>query len=137
MSRKFSASRRRGYRQACSCKLLEDNSAVFNSHQDSLSIEISNFYAYFNTEIGVALDEVIIDYEDNYSYFKNNKAWFRDYVNFIKNDELLKQRDGSNLVIKLENADKDSLKPLADRLMDKLGKEFDETYLHEEIFQGR
>jgi len=70
-------------------KLLEDNSAVFNSHQDSLSIEISNFYAYFNTEIGVALDEVIIDYEDNYSYFKNNKAWFKDYINKVKSDELI------------------------------------------------
>ena len=70
-------------------KLLEENSAVFNSHQDSLSIEISNFYAYFNTEIGVALDEVIIDYEDNYSYFKNNKAWFKDYINKVKSDELI------------------------------------------------
>jgi alanyl-tRNA synthetase len=54
----------------------------------------------------------------------------KEYKELIKNkafddiDELLKQRDGSNLVIKLENADKDSLKPLADRLMDKLGKGF-------------
>ena len=70
-------------------KLLEENSAVFNSHQDSLSIDINDFYAYFNTEISVALEEVELDYFDNYSYFKNNKAWFRDYVNFIKNDELL------------------------------------------------
>jgi hypothetical protein len=70
-------------------KLLEDNSAVFDSHQDSLSIEISNFYAYFNTEIGVALEEVNIDYEDNYSYFKNNKAWFKDYINKVKSDELI------------------------------------------------
>ena len=69
-------------------KLLEDNSAVFNSREDSLSIEISNFYAYFNTEIGVALDEVEIDYSDNYTYFKNNKSWFGDYINSVKNDKL-------------------------------------------------
>ena len=70
-------------------KLLEDNSAVFDSHQDSLSIEISNFYAYFNTEIDVALEEVNIDYEDNYAYFKNNKTWFKDYINKVKSDELI------------------------------------------------
>ena len=70
-------------------KLLEDNGAVFDSHQDSLSIEISNFYAYFNTEIGVAVEEVNIDFEDNYSYFKNNKAWFKDYINRVKSDELI------------------------------------------------
>ncbi|MEL4456519.1 DUF6090 family protein [Lutimonas vermicola] len=70
-------------------KLLEDNGAVFDSHQDSLSIEISNFYAYFNTEIGVAVEEVNIDFEDNYSYFKNNKAWFKDYIKKVKSDELI------------------------------------------------
>ena len=70
-------------------KILEDNSAVFNSHQDSLSVEVINFYAYFNTEIGVAIEEVIIDYTDNYSYFKNNKTWFVDYVNGVNNDELI------------------------------------------------
>tara|TARA_R100000988_G_C3960972_1_gene146151 strand:+ start:109 stop:831 length:723 start_codon:yes stop_codon:yes gene_type:complete len=70
-------------------KLLEDNSAIFNSHQDSLSIEISNFYASSNTIINVALQEVINDYEDNFFYFKNNKAWFKDYINFVKNDDLL------------------------------------------------
>ena len=70
-------------------KLLEDNSAVFDSHQDSLSIEISNFYAYFNTEIDVALEEIEIDYTDNYSYFKNNKTWFGDFINGVKNDELI------------------------------------------------
>jgi len=69
-------------------KLLEDNRTAFDSHQDSLSIDISDFYAYFNTEIGVALDEVEIDYSDNYSYFKNNKSWFGDYINSVKNYEL-------------------------------------------------
>jgi hypothetical protein len=70
-------------------KLLEDNRTTFDSHQDSLSIEISDFYAYFNTEIGVALEEVEIDYIDNYSYFKNNKSWFGDYINGVKNDDLI------------------------------------------------
>ena len=70
-------------------KLLEEKSAVFNSHQDSLSIDIGNFYAYFNTEISVALNEVRRDHDDNISYFKNNNAWFKDYVNHVKNDEFL------------------------------------------------
>ena len=69
--------------------LLEDNRTAFDSHQDSLSIEISDFYAYFNTEISVALEEVEIDYTDNYSYYKNNKSWFGDYINGRKNDELI------------------------------------------------
>lgn len=70
-------------------KLLENNRTTFDANQDSLSIEISDFYAYFNTEIGVALKEVDTDYTDNYSYFKNNKSWFGDYVNRVKNDELI------------------------------------------------
>ena len=70
-------------------KLLEENSAVFNSHQDSLSIEISDFYTNSNTVINVALDEVVRDYFDNFYYFKNNKTWFKDYINFVKNDELI------------------------------------------------
>ena len=70
-------------------KLLEDNRTAFDSNQDSLSIEISDFYAYFNTEIDVALEEVEIDYSDNYSYFKTNKSWFGDYINRVKNDELI------------------------------------------------
>ena len=70
-------------------KLLEDNRTAFDSYQDSLSIEISDFYAYFNTEIDVDLEEVAIDYFDNYSYFKNNKSWFGDYINGVKNDELI------------------------------------------------
>jgi hypothetical protein len=65
-------------------KLLENNRTAFDSHQDSLSIEISDFYAYFNTEIGVALEEV-----ENYSYYKNNKSWFGDYINGRQNDELI------------------------------------------------
>ncbi|PWI30230.1 hypothetical protein DI383_07140 [Flavobacteriaceae bacterium LYZ1037] len=70
-------------------KLLEDNSAVFNSHLDSLSIDISNFYGYFNTEISVALKEVENNYNDDFFYFKNNKTWFKDYINYVKNDDLL------------------------------------------------
>lgn len=69
-------------------KLLENNSTVFDLQNDSLSIEISDFYKYFNTEIGVALAEVEQDYFDNFNYFKNNKPWFGDYINGIKNDEL-------------------------------------------------
>jgi hypothetical protein len=68
--------------------LLENNSTVFDLQNDSLSVEISDFYKYFNTEIGVALTEVEQDYFDNYNYFKNNKPWFGDYINGIKNDEL-------------------------------------------------
>jgi len=70
-------------------KLLEDNRTAFDSHKDSLSIEISEFYAYFNTEIDIDLEEVDRDYFDNYSYFKNNKSWFGDYINGVKNDELI------------------------------------------------
>ncbi len=39
-------------------------------------------------------------------------------------DDLILEADENKLVIKVENVDKNSLKPLADRLMDKLGKGF-------------
>lgn len=39
-------------------------------------------------------------------------------------DSILVQRDGNNLVVRLEDIDKGSLKPLADRLLDKLGTGF-------------
>ena len=51
-------------------KLLEDNSSILGVEEDSLSVTISDFYAYFNTEIDVALEEVEIDYVDNYAYLK-------------------------------------------------------------------
>ncbi len=39
-------------------------------------------------------------------------------------DSLLKQKEGNNLVIKVEGVDKNALRPLTDRLLDKLGKGF-------------
>jgi len=69
--------------------LLGKNSTIFDSSKDSLSLQINKFYSYFNTEIDVALEEVVIDYQDNYSYFKNNKVWFKDYLKKVKNDEFI------------------------------------------------
>jgi hypothetical protein len=67
-------------------KLLEENSAFLNSNQDSLSIQVSDFYAYFNTEIDVATQEVVKDYYDNQYYFKN-MPWYEDYRNGTFNEE--------------------------------------------------
>jgi hypothetical protein len=67
-------------------KLLEENSAFLNSNQDSLSIRVSDFYAYFNTEIDVATVEVVNDYLDNQYYFKN-MPWYEDYRNGTFNEE--------------------------------------------------
>ncbi len=71
-------------------KLLEQNSTVLNSYQDSLSIEINDFYSAFNIEIDVALQEVIIDYKENRSYFKNNMTWFEDYEKGVFNEDFVK-----------------------------------------------
>ena len=70
-------------------KLLEENSAFFNSNQDSLSIKIIDFYANYNTEIDVALEEVTTDYTDNRYYFKK-MPWFEDYDKRQFNEELIK-----------------------------------------------
>ena len=69
--------------------LLENNSTIFDSQNDSLFIRISEFYSYFNTEIAVDMTEVELDYSDNMSFFKNNKTWFSDYVRDIKNEEFV------------------------------------------------
>jgi len=70
--------------------LLEQNSTVLNSYQDSLSIEINNFYSSFNIEIDVALQEVILDFKENRSYFKNNMTWFEDYEKGVFNEDFVK-----------------------------------------------
>lgn len=70
-------------------QLLEENSAVLNSFQDSLSIEIYDFYSYNNTEIEASIKEVWDDYNDNQYYFKNNMPWFTDYSNEIPNTEFI------------------------------------------------
>jgi hypothetical protein len=70
-------------------KLLEENSAVLNSFQDSLSVEIYDFYSYNNTEIDASINEVQNDFDDNQYYFKNNKPWFTDYINAKVNSEFI------------------------------------------------
>ncbi len=70
-------------------ELLEENSAVLNSFQDSLSIEIYDFYSYYNTEIEATIKEVWDDYSDNQYYFKNNMSWFTDYLNDQPNAEFI------------------------------------------------
>jgi len=68
---------------------LKENSTNFDSNLDSLSIDINKFYNYFNAEIDVAITEVTKDGYDNYSYFKNNKTWFEDFLNRKINDEFI------------------------------------------------
>ena len=70
-------------------KLLEENSAVLNSFQDSLSIKIYDFYSYNITEIDASINEVQDDFDDNQYYFKNNKPWFTDYINAKTNSEFI------------------------------------------------
>jgi len=83
-------------------KLLEENSAFSNSNQDSLSIQVSDFYALFNTEIDVATAEISKDYFDNLYYFKN-MPWFEDMRYGTFNEEfttyLLTSIDYRNRVI--------------------------------------
>ena len=71
-------------------KLLEENSTNFNSLPDDLSISIIKFYNYFNIEIDVATQEITKDFDNNYSFFKNQKTWFEDYVKGVKNDDFIK-----------------------------------------------
>jgi len=70
-------------------ELLKENSTNFDLNLDSLSIDINKFYNYFNAEIDVAITEVTKDGYDNYSYFKNNKTWFEDFLNRKINDEFI------------------------------------------------
>ncbi|MFT4662285.1 MAG: hypothetical protein ACI8XB_002574 [Patiriisocius sp.] len=71
-------------------KLLEQNSTVLNLHQKSLSIEINDFYSFFNTEIVEATGAIQIDYHDNRKYFKKNMTWFEDFTNKEINEEFIK-----------------------------------------------
>lgn len=54
----------------------------------------------------------------------------KEYKELLRNktlsslDDLLAKKEGNNLVIRVEDVDKNSLKPLADNLLDKLGKGF-------------
>jgi hypothetical protein len=69
--------------------LLEDNSTIFDSRKDSLFIRISEFYSYYFTEIGVDMEEVEIDYSDNFAFWKTNKTWFPDNLYGVKNDDFV------------------------------------------------
>jgi len=69
-------------------KLLESNSSFINIEKDSLSVEINDFYSFYNKEIEVALAEMSQDFHDNYLYWKNNKSWFNDIYNLRKKEEL-------------------------------------------------
>jgi hypothetical protein len=69
--------------------LLEENSTIFDIENDSLFIRINEFYSHFNTEISVDMDEIELDYSDNWSYFKSNKSWFPDHISRIKNEDFV------------------------------------------------
>lgn len=70
--------------------LMEENSTNFDSQHDSLFIRINDFYSFFNTEISVDMEEIEIDFTDNWSYWKSNKSWFPDHVNRVSNEEFVK-----------------------------------------------
>jgi len=70
-------------------KLLTDNGALFDAKKDSLFIDINSFYSYYNTEISVSLKEMSDNFQDNWFYWKNNKPWFSDFYNRVKNDDLI------------------------------------------------
>jgi len=69
--------------------LLEDNSTLFDIENDSLFIRVNEFYSYFITEIAVDMEEIEIDYSDNFAYWKTNKTWFPDNLFGIKNSEFV------------------------------------------------
>ena len=70
-------------------KLLTDNGVLFDAKKDSLFIDINSFYSYYNTEISVSLKEMSDNFQDNWFYWKNNKPWFSDFYNRVKNDDLI------------------------------------------------
>ena len=70
-------------------KLLTDNGDLFDAKKDSLFIDINSFYSYYNTEIGVSKIEMSANFQDNWFYWKNNKPWFSDLFNRVKNDDLI------------------------------------------------
>jgi hypothetical protein len=69
--------------------LLEENSTIFDAQQDSLFIQISEFYSYYFTEIEVDMEEIEMDYSDNFAFWKSNKTWFADTIQSIKNDDFV------------------------------------------------
>ena len=87
-------------------ELLDQNSTVLNSYQDSISTEINDFYSFFHTEIAASTDEVSLDFQDNRAYFKKNMTWFEDYTNQEINEEFIKYAltsiDYRNRVISFE-----------------------------------
>lgn len=70
--------------------LLEENSTIFDAQRDSLFIQISEFYSYHFTEIKVDMEEIELDYTDNFKFWKTNKSWFADNVYSIQNDEFVR-----------------------------------------------
>ncbi|MGB0916571.1 MAG: DUF6090 family protein [Flavobacteriales bacterium] len=69
--------------------LLEKNSTIFDSQKDSLFIRVSEFYSFYFTEIGVDMEEIEIDYSDNFAYWKTNKPWFADHMFDNKNEDFV------------------------------------------------
>ncbi|MCZ4408210.1 DUF6090 family protein [Cryomorphaceae bacterium 1068] len=69
--------------------LLEENSTIFDAQKDSLFIQISEFYSYYFTEIEVDMEEIEMDYSDNFAFWKTNKTWFADNIHSIKNDDFV------------------------------------------------
>ncbi|MBU1020933.1 MAG: alanine--tRNA ligase, partial [Firmicutes bacterium] len=86
---------------------FEINNEILGSYQDIINkrLEFSD------------LQEKVRDFEKQYKELLREKT-FENIEEFIK-----KAKDGK-IVMKVENIDKDSLKPLADRLLEKLGKGF-------------
>jgi len=58
--------------------LLDENSTLFDIEKDSLFIRVNEFYSFFITEIAVDMEEIEIDYSDNFAYWKTNMTWFPD-----------------------------------------------------------
>jgi hypothetical protein len=69
--------------------LLEENSTLFDLEKDSIYIRVNEFYSYFITEIAVDMEEIEIDYSDNFAYWKTNKTWFPDNLFGIKNNDFV------------------------------------------------
>ena len=69
--------------------LLEENSTIFDLNNDSLFIRLNEFYSFFGTEILVDLEEIEMDYDDNWGHFKSTKSWFPDHVKDIRNEDFV------------------------------------------------
>ncbi|WP_439339831.1 DUF6090 family protein [Thalassobellus citreus] len=69
--------------------LLEDLSQFINTKNDSLPQIIINFYAYFDNELKVDIDDLLLHHREDIIYYKNNMSWFGDYYNGIIGDEFI------------------------------------------------